>query len=485
MTISKKDAYLAAVRSDLAVFVRQSFATIFPGKEYMANWHHAAILHCLRLSIEGKMPRLILNMPPRMLKSFLATVALPAFVLGLDPTAKFICISYSDELAKTHTRDFRRIIESDWYRLIFPHVQAIKMTENEFATDMGGTRYATSIGATLTGRGGDFIVIDDPLKPEEARSDKMRESVNEWFRSTLLSRLDDKQRSVLIVIMQRLHTNDLAGFIEAGGGFHKLALSAIAITDEYISINDDETYFRRAGEALHEEREGVDLLHKIHDQVGPYNFASQYQQRPEAPEGALFKRHWFKVIDRLPARREEGAFHVSIDTALSMADTADYSAISIVYGDRTGYYVLFAERGRWDFDELRQKALTYVHRFGEDVIFLVEAAGTGISLISYLRRTGVTCFHYVPRDGKLVRAAFALPTVYSGRVHIVAEEGCNTDWVEPYLAEFAVFPSGPYDDQVDSLVQLVNWAERRFNPAGRIDVSEPSSTLSDFISTRC
>ena len=219
MSIAVEQAYLAAVRSDAMVFLKQAFATVYPGKELLGNWHINAILAGLEDSFQGKAPRLIINLPPRYLKSFMVSVAWPAFVLGLDPSAKIICISYSDELAKPLSRDFRRIVESTWYRKIFPNVKLAKVTEGEVVTEMGGSRYATTVNGTLTGRGADFIIIDDPIKPEEAWSDKARESVNEWFRSTLLSRLDDKQRSVLILVMQRLHVNDLTGYVEAGGGF--------------------------------------------------------------------------------------------------------------------------------------------------------------------------------------------------------------------------------------------------------------------------
>ena len=157
MKLSKQEeAYLAAIGSDLKVFLRQAFETIYPGKAFLDNWHIDAIVHCLERSIEGHMPRLIINLPPRQLKSFIVSVALPAFILGVDPSAKIICISYSDDLAKALARDFKRIIESAWYRKVFPDVRPTKMTESEFATDQGGTRYATSVGGTLTGRGGRF-----------------------------------------------------------------------------------------------------------------------------------------------------------------------------------------------------------------------------------------------------------------------------------------------------------------------------------------
>lgn len=466
MGFTKREAYLAAIRSDLKVFLQQAFNTIYPGEEFMDNWHIGAIIHCLELSIEGKMPRLIINLPPRQLKSFIASVVLPAFILGMDPTAKLICISYSDDLAKTLSRDFKRIIESEWYRKVFPHVRPSKLTESEFATDQGGTRYATSVGGTLTGRGGDFIIVDDPIKPEEARSDKARQSTNEWYQSTLLSRLDDKQRSVLILVMQRLHVNDLTGFAEASGGFHKLSLPAIALRDEDIPISVTENYSRKEGEPLHAERENLKTLERIRDQIGSHNFASQYQQSPECPEGALIKRKYINVIDQSHDIRPGGYVWVSIDSALSTSETADYSAISLGYSNQDGHYVYFVERGRWDYETLLAKALAYARRY-RDVTFVVEANGSGISLIQYLMKSQQPCFSYRPKHDKMVRAALVLPIFHSGRVYIVNKEGPN-DWVEPFINELVSFPHGRFDDQVDSLVQALNWAEPRANPGGKI-----------------
>ncbi|GJL85316.1 MAG: hypothetical protein DHS20C02_10910 [Micavibrio sp.] len=465
MKYSKKEVYLAALRSDFKVFLQQSFNTVHPGSQFMDNWHVDAIIHCLESSINGEMPRLIINLPPRHLKSFIVSVALPAFILGMDPTAKIICVSYSDDLAKTLSRAFVRVIESEWYQKVFPHVQPKKMTEREFETDEGGFRYATSVGGTLTGRGGDFIIIDDPIKPESAQSETTRVSTNEWYKNTLLSRLDDKERGVIILVMQRLHINDLTGFVEAGGGFHKISFPAIATKDERIPISDTEVYVRREGEALHEEREGIRLLTRLRDELGAFNFSSQYQQAPECPEGAMFKRKWLKIIDHLPQVTPDGLLTVSIDTAQSTAETADYSAISLLYSDESGHYVIFADRGRWDYETLLAKALWYGKRYGRDIIYVVEAASNGISLINSLRKAGLNCFHYYPKDDKGVRAAYALPVIHSGRLHIIDREGHN-DWVEPYINELVSFPHGRYDDQVDSLVQVLIWAERRVNTMG-------------------
>ncbi len=462
MKVTELDAFWAAVGVDMKVFMQQSFTTIYPGKEFLDNWHIDAIIFHLEQCICGEIPRLIINMPPRHLKSFIASVVLPAFILGRDPSAKIICISYSDDLARMLARDFRRIVESPWYQKLFPKVRPLKMTENEFVTESGGFRYATSVGGTLTGRGGDFIIIDDPIKPDDTMSEKVRNSTNEWYKSTLLSRLDDKKHSVLILVMQRLHVNDLTGFVEGSGAFKKLSLPAIAPKDEHIPIGIEEYHHRLTDTALHEEREGIDTLNKMRDEVGAFNFAAQYQQRPEMPEGSLIKRKWINVVEQAPLIDENGYLIVSIDAAASTSDTADYSAITLIYSKDAKHYVLHAERGRWDFETLKNKADAYVQKYGIRITFIIENASAGISLLYYLKSKGLRHFHDTPREDKVVRVARQLPTIASGRLLIVSRTGQNS-WVEPFISELVNFPNGRFDDQVDSLVQAIRWAEPRVN----------------------
>jgi len=459
MSMDKKDVYLALLGRDFGVFLRQCFATIYPGKEFLPNWHIDSIVWHLEQAIEGKMPRLIVNLPPRHLKSFIVSVALPAFILALDPTAKVICVSYSDDLAVTLQRDFRRIVESDWYQKRFPHVVALKSTANEFVTTKGGFRYATSVGGTLTGRGGDFIIIDDPMKPEDALSDKIRETTNEWYRNTLLSRLDDKRHGVIIAVMQRLHVNDLTGYIESSGGFKKLSLPAIALKEETIQVCAEGVYTRREGEALQSTREDVKTLERMRQEIGPYVFAAQYQQTPEAPEGALFKKSWFKMVSKPPAIKQEGRLVISVDTASSKSESADFSAIVLVYTDETGHYVLHAERDRLDYEELQATIMRYAKKYNTEATFAVEAAGVGVALISSLRRIGMKCCAVKPKDSKLVRASWILPTVHQGKVHILDMPGRN-QWVETFMNEILSFPHGRHDDYVDSFTQAIMWHEK-------------------------
>ena len=204
------------------------------------NWHLEVIAAKLTAVRQGKIRRLIINLPPRHLKSLMASIAFPAWCLGHDPSAQILCVSYAQDLADKLARDCRSIMMSPWYRQIFPtrlapHRQAVQ----EFITTRQGYRLATSTGGVLTGRGADIILIDDPLKPEEALSDAQRKAANEWYDHTLYSRLNDKRHGAIVIIMQRLHEDDLVGHVLAQEGWEVLSFPAIAEADEVHRDRDD------------------------------------------------------------------------------------------------------------------------------------------------------------------------------------------------------------------------------------------------------
>src|SRR5438552_3071256 len=206
--------YEAILRSDLGYFAEHCFCDLNPQAAFLMNWHIEVIAAKLAAVREGKIRRLIINLPPRHLKSLLASVALPLPILGHDPSAQILSVSYAQDLADKLARDCRSIMMSPWYRRIFmtrlaPHRQAVQ----EFITTRQGYRLATSTGGVLTGRGADIIIIDDPLKPEEALSDAQRQAANEWYDHTLYSRQNDKQHGAIVIIMQRLHEDDLIGHV--------------------------------------------------------------------------------------------------------------------------------------------------------------------------------------------------------------------------------------------------------------------------------
>ena len=197
------------------------------------NGHFEVIAAKLAAVCQGKIRRLIINLPPRHLKSLMASIAFPAWCLGHNPSAQILCVSYAQDLADKLARDCRGVMLTPWYRGIFAtRLAAHRQAVQEFITTRQGYRLATSTGGVLTGRGADFILIDDPLKPEEALSKAPLQACNQWFVHTLYSRLNDKRSGVIVIIMQRLHEDDLVGHVLAQEPWEVLSFPAIAETEE-------------------------------------------------------------------------------------------------------------------------------------------------------------------------------------------------------------------------------------------------------------
>src|SRR5437868_7331523 len=276
--------YDAILRSDFWFFAQRCFCQLNPQTTLATNWHLEVIAAKLTAVREGKIRRLIINVAPLNPKALLAPIAFPAWCLRHDTSTQILSVSYAQDLADKLARDCRSIMMSPWYRQIFrtrlaPHRQAVQ----EFITTRQGYRLATSTGGVLTGRGADIILIDDPLKPEEALSEAQRKAANEWFDHTLYSRQNDKRHGCIVIIMQRLHQDDLIGHVLAQEPWDVLSFPAIALEDEefvYDTAFGQRVFRRKADEALHPERESVALLTNIRQTVGEYNFASQYQQTP-------------------------------------------------------------------------------------------------------------------------------------------------------------------------------------------------------------
>jgi hypothetical protein len=258
--VSEERKFQALLRSDFRAFVHKAFTTLCPGQNYVSTWHVEAIAWQLERARRGEIRRLIINMPPRSLKSIMASVAFPAFVLGHDPSRRIICVSYSGDLSRKHSNDFRALLESSWYRRTFPNARIgpYKNSETEIELTERGFRLATSVGGTLTGRGGDIIIIDDPLKPDDALSETKRSAANQWFANTLLSRLDDRRTGAIAIVMQRVHMDDRTGFLlSQSSEWELLSFPAIAEFEETIALGNGHSHRRQFGEALSLKRHWV------------------------------------------------------------------------------------------------------------------------------------------------------------------------------------------------------------------------------------
>jgi predicted phage terminase large subunit-like protein len=459
------------VRSAFAPFIERSFSELNPQTGYLHNWHIEVVADALDQCRTGKLKRLIINLPPRSLKSHMASIAFPAYLLGHKPSTQIICASYAQDLADKLAGDCRSLMTSQWYQGLFPSTRLATRRPmlNDYATTARGFRLSTSVAGVLTGRGADFIIIDDPLKPEGALSETQRKSVNDWYDHSLITRLNDKKSGCIILIMQRLHEDDIVGHVLKQRDWKLIRFPAIA--EENCSytvnrINGEKTFSRTEGEALHPEREPLELLAQIREIQGEYNFAGQYQQAPSPLGGGMIKTDWFKTYtpDELP--REFELVFQSWDTANKSSELSDYSACT-TWGVRENHlYLLHVFRKRMDYPDLRravkQQALLYKAKN-----IVIEDKASGTQLIQDLLDDGVhgATGYATPMD-KIMRMHSVSSTIENGFVHIPAQ----ADWIPEYLHEIAAFPKGKYDDQVDSTSQALDWSKQGMGCLGLIDL---------------
>ena len=461
MTFSAAD-YPVICRNDFHTFMHRAFCELNGDSLFSHNWHNELIASRLQSCLDGQITRLIINLPPRSLKSHSASICFPAYVFGHRPSAQIICASYGQQLADKHSLDCRTLMGSEWYRGLFQvQLSPRKQSVQEFLTAANGFRLATSVGGVLTGRGADFIIIDDPLKPDEARSETQRKAVNDWFDHTLYSRLNDKGRGCIIIIMQRLHEDDLVGHVQGQESWEVVRLPAIAEQDEthvIVSPFRTRTVCRRAGEPLHPDREPLTVLERLRRTIGEYNFAGQYQQQPAPLGGGIVKASWFKTY--IPGE-EPTRFDVifqSWDTANKSTELSDYSVCTTWGSKDQRLYLLHVYRQRLEYPELKRSVARMASDYRATII-LIEDKASGTGLIQDLIREGVSgVTPYEPKLEKIIRLHSVTSTIESGSVYLPEQ----AEWRDEYLRELTTFPFGKHDDQADSTSQALDWIKGRF-----------------------
>jgi len=463
--------FSAALRQDLVAFIERSFAVLYPATLYQPNWHIEVIADALEKCRSGDIRRLIINVPPRSLKSHCVAVAFVAYLLGHEPSAQIVCASYAQDLADKHSLDCRTVMMDDFYQKTFrTRISRQKNTTAEFATEEKGFRMATSVGGTLTGRGGDYLIVDDPHKPEEALSDSRRKTAIEWFDHTLRSRLNSQTEGRIILIMQRLHEDDLSGHLLKQGGWTVLSFPAIAEEDETYTVKNLAgacTFSRRRGEALHPLRQPLESLENLRREIGEYVFAGQYQQRPTPLGGGMVKAEWFR---RYQAGQTLGTFErvvQSWDTANKATELSDYS-VCTTWGIRFGFlYLLHVFRERLEYPALKRMVRYQASRYGPSVI-LIEDKASGTQLIQDLRAEHLHSVRaYQSSLDKIMRMHAATGSIEGGFVHLPDQ----AEWLAVFLHEVTTFPNGRHDDQVDSMSQAIDWfkAGRNSNWSGLLE----------------
>ena len=464
-TISMAE-YRALSRRDFHTFMHRGFRELNPQVRFLHNWHNELIAAKLEACFRGKINRLIINVPPRSLKSHAAAVAFPAYVLGHNPSAQIICASYGQDLASKHSMDCRTLMTSAWYRGLFPtRLSPQKQSLQEFLTTHGGSRLSTSVGGVLTGRGADLIIIDDPLKPDEALSETQRNAVNDWYDHTLYSRQNSKQDCVIIfiIIMQRLHEDDLVGHVLEQEYWEHIRLPAIAEAEETHFIETplcSRAIHRHIGEPLHPEREPLAVLEHLRHTIGEYNFAGQYQQSPAPQGGGIIKRQWFKTYTPQGCPEAFDYILQSWDTANKVTELSDYSVCTTWGKKGKDLYLLHVYRKKIDYPTLKRAVAEQAQLWSASVI-VIEDKASGTQLIQELAYEGVyniQRYQPGPNQDKPMRMYLCCNLIENGFVYLPEQ----ADWLTDYLNELTVFPNGKYDDQVDSTSQALDWTKRSY-----------------------
>lgn len=454
-----------------SLFLRRVMATVSPGVRFASNWHLEAIAAYLEACERREINRLIINLPPRMLKSTLVSVAWPAWLLGHQPAERIMAASYAQGLSLKHSTDCRAVLAAEWYARVFPETRLAE-DQNEkakFATTQRGFRRAVSVGGAAIGEGGNVLIIDDPINPLQAGYRIQREAVNQWFAHTWASRLDDKQRGVMVVVMQRLHPEDLSGYLLAQGGWELLSLPAIAPVQQVIRCGSF-AHVREAGALLHPAREPQAVLERTKRELGSANFSAQYQQAPVRTSGGVVRREWLQrlaapaveagllVEDPAHEWREAGAEIIqSWDTGIKAGAQHDASACATFALKAGMHHLIDMQVVRQEYPALKRTIEAQAARYRPSAI-LLEDKGSGQSLLQDLRREGsLPLIGIQPSGDKLSRLLRVTP-VMEARQFAVPE---HAPWLAALEEELLNFPDSAHDDQVDAITQYLNWIRTR------------------------
>jgi predicted phage terminase large subunit-like protein len=477
---------LAKVERELATrsfreFVRQAWPIIEPLTPFVPGWHILTIIDHLEAVTRGDIRNLLINVPPRHMKSLLVSVLWPAWEWIQHPERRWLYSSYAASLSIRDSVKCRTLIESPWYQRFWGDRFALASDQNtktRFDNDRSGYRIATSVGGAATGEGGDRIVCDDPHNVQEAESDSIRTSTTEWFDVVMSTRVNDPRTAARVVVMQRCHQRDLSGHLLAQGGWQHLRLPAEfeePRCETSLGWSDPRI---EQGELLWPERFGIQEIGNLKVSLGSYAAAGQLQQRPSPAGGGIFKRHWFRylqprggkyppVVVRMPdgstteiaaVEAPPGAVEQiqSWDCSFKDLDTSDY-VVGQVWARMGARFLLGDQvRGRMDCPGTVKAVREMSAKWPGTAAILIKDKANGSAVIQMLQYEVPGILPVNPSGGKIARAQAISPLVEAGNVYLPHPD--YAPWVNDFIEECVQFPNGAHDDQVDAMTQaLLRW----------------------------
>jgi predicted phage terminase large subunit-like protein len=470
-----EDEDLALLERSFSAFIAAAWHVIEPDTPYLPNWHVDAIADHIEAMCAGEIRNLLVTMPPRMMKSLGISVLLSPWRWITTPGERFFYTSYNGDLATEHGLGSRRVIESDWYQSRWGVRVALAKDQNRktmFENTRRGVRRAASIGGGATGKGGDWIICDDPHNVSDAESDVKRNDAIRWWNEAMPSRFNNPKSGKRIVVMQRVHEDDLAGrLIEQGGYVHlnlPMEYEPERATFTGFGTPDPRT---KDGELLHPARIGEVEVTDLKLRLGSRAYAGQYQQRPAPAEGDTFKRFWWKywapddgrVYPPVEVKRADGTAQKVTPVLLpphfqEMTFDDEGSDPSYVVGQAWGLlradrFLIDQTRGQLNFPDTVRRVLMFCKKHPRIGRKYVEKKANGAAVISTLERTISGFIPVNPQGNKIMRANGVTPEVESGNVFLPHPD--YAPWVTQFVEECATFPNGRHDDQVDAMSQAL------------------------------
>lgn len=470
-------------KRSLTEFIRQAWHVVEPGNPYVHGWHIDAIAEHLEAAVRGEIRYLIINIPPRHMKSLLCCVFFPTWVWTFKPETRWLFSSYGENLSIRDSLKCRRVIQSPWYQSSFGDVFRLTGDQNQktrFENDKTGYRLATGVGGGSTGEGGDFIVVDDPLKAQDAHSVAIRETANDWWDNTMSTRGNNPDRVVRIVIMQRLHEADLTGHLLEKMQADSHRIEHLCLPAEYeptdratsLGWRDPRT---EPGDLLWPERFTPSAIADLKRDMSSYAVAGQLQQRPAPDEGGILKkaawRYWKPAGVKLPAvviRLEDNtlleieavdlpeAFDQMLqswDCAFKDTKTSDFVAGQVIARRGANKYMLDYYKERIDITGTMKQITAWAGKWNRAIAKLIEDKANGTAVIQMLRDRIAGLIAIEPEGGKISRAHAVAPEVEAGNVYL--PHPALYPWVNEFIESCAGFPNLAHDDDVDAFTQAL------------------------------
>lgn len=456
-------------------FIEQAWQVIEPGTTYVDNWHIHLIGEYMEAVNRGQIRRLIINIPPRHMKSLEVTVCYPVWTWIRHPEKRFIKVSYSDSLSRKHNIIARDIIRSPWYQGNWGGAFSLKddvNRQNEFKNNHQGFMLSTSVGGALTGEGGDVIIIDDPQNPLMANSEAEREASVGFFKNTLQTRLNDPKTGVFIIVMQRLHENDLTGHILSESlGYEHLCLPAIAEERTVIRFPvSGKELVREPGDILNGGRFDREVLDGMKKSMGSAQFAGQFQQTPAPAEGIIFRREWMTdFYTHAPKTSDIQSWDMAFTKSEGSAKVAGF-----VMGRRgADIYIKDLVNDKMDFTESVAAVRALSGKWKSARAKVVENKANGPAIVNTLKKEIPGMVEFNPKGSKEERAMSVTPYFEAGNIHFPDPK--TNPWVDDLIRDLLIFPKGAYKDTVDALVQgILYLMDRHSSGIGGSDMAKGS-----------